>query len=92
MLALSLAAGPVLAEQPGAGNGATQTTQPSRSQPAPQDAEGPEVSPSRINGRADWDVDYPSQLAPQAFHSARGKGSVAPIAPTSCNNIDGCAP
>lgn len=25
------------------------------------------VSDSRINGRTDWDVDYPSQLAPQAL-------------------------
>ncbi|AIF45942.1 hypothetical protein [Dyella japonica] len=23
---------------------------------------------SRVNGRSDWDVDYPSQLAPQALH------------------------
>lgn len=23
------------------------------------------ASPSRINGRADWDTDYPSQLAPE---------------------------
>ncbi|PMQ06668.1 hypothetical protein DyAD56_04175 [Dyella sp. AD56] len=23
---------------------------------------------SQINGRSDWDVDYPSQLAPQALH------------------------
>lgn len=42
---------------------------------APQPAPSPQLAseiqsqtnlPNRINGREDWDVDYPSQLAPQA--------------------------
>lgn len=28
------------------------------------------TTPSRINGRADWDVDYPSQLAPAPVEPA----------------------
>lgn len=36
-----------------------------------------EVSSSRINGRIDWDVDYPSQLAPQPVHAAQHAESIA---------------
>lgn len=34
------------------------------------------VSASRINDRADWDVDYPSQLAPQALQAT---GAIAVV-------------
>lgn len=40
------------------------------SQTPPQPVHGvasQDVSASRINGREDWDVDYPSQLAPQTL-------------------------
>lgn len=48
----------------------------------------PETSPNRINGRVDWDVDYPSQIAPQAVQprppSTRGAAvdatSTSPVA------------
>lgn len=36
-----------------------------------------EVSSSRINGRSDWDIDYPSQLAPQPVQPTRQAGTVA---------------
>jgi len=38
------------------------------------------VSSSRINGRIDWDVDYPSQLAPQPVHAASQKVTVSATA------------
>ena len=92
ILALALTAGTALAEQPAAGNGSVQSMQQRQSPPASQGNEGQDVSPSRINGRADWDVDYPSQLAPQAFHSTRASGTATTVAPAACANLDGCAP
>ena len=92
ILALSLTAGTVWAEQPAAGNSPAQTMQQHQLPQALQGSEVQDVSPSRINGRVDWDVDYPSQLAPQALHSTRGTGSVTTVAPAACANIDGCAP
>lgn len=35
---------------------------------APREDEQRTAPGSQINGRSDWDVDYPSQLAPQALH------------------------
>jgi hypothetical protein len=88
-LALSLVASPLLAEQPGAVCGPAQTTQQRQS---PQNNESQDASPSRINGRVDWDVDYPSQLAPQAFRTTRATGAASAVTPAVCSNIDGCAP
>src|SRR5579859_7834472 len=41
------------------------------------------VSASRINDRADWDVDYPSQLAPQAAATSDATAAAAGSLPSS---------
>ena len=41
------------------------------------------VSASRINDRADWDVDYPSQLAPQAVTASGATAAAAGSLPSS---------
>lgn len=46
-------------------------------QPGAEPRETPIVSSSRINGRLDWDTDYPSQLAPEAFGSSCQAGAPA---------------
>jgi hypothetical protein len=55
LMLLALGSSPLFAGQPAA------TTQQSQSLTT-------EVASSRINARGDWDVDYPSQLAPQILH------------------------
>lgn len=55
--------------------------------PAPPLALGQRVdSGGQINGRPDWDVDYPSQLAPQALpasHAAAAREDTMGSAPLS---------
>ena len=63
MLALTLASGPLLA------TGKTDPGAPSAQ--ASNTVHDEEPSSSRINGRADWDIDYPSQLAPQFLPPSR---------------------
>lgn len=55
-VALALTSGTLLAEE---------TPQPGVSPQMGPSVESQEHSSSRINGRVDWDVDYPSQIAPQ---------------------------
>jgi hypothetical protein len=68
-VALTLASGTVLAAQPASEAVAGHIA------PSPQSSQrvdGQDTFPSRINGRSDWDVDYPSQLAPQSLHTSPG--------------------
>lgn len=67
-LAFTLAGSPLLAAEVHA------------SQPHPAaSAKADDVSPSRINGREDWDTDYPSQLAPQVIRPAAAQNAQARI-------------
>ncbi|KLD62846.1 hypothetical protein [Dyella japonica] len=71
MLGATVVAGPLLATENTQSNAAPQAAAQTRN------SEALEVSSSRINGRIDWDVDYPSQLAPQPVHTARHADHVA---------------
>jgi hypothetical protein len=71
VLGASLVATPLLAADNTQAHAAPQASTPTRN------SEALEVSSSRINGRIDWDVDYPSQLAPQPVDTARHVGHVA---------------
>jgi hypothetical protein len=81
MLSAGLAATPLLAVeniQPNAVAPAAVATQTRHSEVL-------EVSSSRINGRMDWDVDYPSQLAPQPVHVTSQAEGVAVSAPAAAS-------
>lgn len=79
MLGATLVATPLLAADNTLANAVPQAATQTRN------SEALEVSGSRINGRIDWDVDYPSQLAPQpvvtarqADHAAESASAAAP--------------
>jgi hypothetical protein len=57
---------------------------------ATRGSEALEVSSSRINGRIDWDVDYPSQLAPQPVHAATPTDNLAVSATAGCAHAGNC--
>lgn len=81
-LLLALASSPLLAAQgasPAAG------AEPTMTSSAPHGEPVSEVSSSRINGRSDWDIDYPSQLAPQPVRPS-GQASAVRV------NTSGSAP
>ena len=77
--ALWLACGLAPAFATDAGGGNTMEPHPlvQAAQQTPRHLEVREVSASRINGRIDWDIDYPSQLAPQSIEPARSTGDMA---------------
>jgi len=64
-LLLALASSPLLAAQGASHAAGAEPTSPSNARSAPHREPASEVLSSRINGRSDWDIDYPSQLAPQ---------------------------
>lgn len=86
LLALGLASSPLLAAQTGGPLSGADSTATSHAQNEPVN----EVSSSRINGRSDWDIDYPSQLAPQPVRPSGQASAVA--GSTQALNISGSAP
>lgn len=76
MLAATLGASPLWAAQSNGANPTTHTAMACQSAPVAK-SDNHEISRSRINGRADWDIDYPSQLAPDALPSSYDMDSVA---------------
>lgn len=85
LLGSSLVGTPLLAAQ----NGQVATS--AQSMATTHGSEALEVSSSRINGRIDWDVDYPSQLAPQPVHAATPATNVAVSATAGCAQAGNCA-
>ncbi len=92
MLALGFVGTPLLAEQTADAHGPAHTTLHCESVPASRADDKRNESGSRINGRADWDVDYPSQLAPPERNSSRVANGVASVAGPACSAADECAP
>jgi len=80
MLGAALVATPLLAAQTAQADAVVQVAVQAQSLAAARNSEALEVSSSRINGRIDWDVDYPSQLAPQPVHAASQKVTVSATA------------
>lgn len=85
MLGAALVATPLLAEQNAQAEAVAQAAVQAQSLAAAHNSGALEVSSSRINGRIDWDVDYPSQLAPQPVQSARHAQDVAVFATTAAS-------
>ena len=77
ILGAASVASPLLAAQNAQADVVAQAAMQSSSPTAAHSSEALEVSSSRINGRIDWDVDYPSQLAPQPVQAARHADDVA---------------
>jgi hypothetical protein len=80
LLGAALVATPLLAAQTAQADAVVQVAAQAQSLAAARNSEALEVSSSRINGRIDWDVDYPSQLAPQPVHAASQKVTVSATA------------
>lgn len=76
ILSLAFASSPLWAEQNASTTSPANGAQSSQLLNASRNEQANDVSPSRINGRLDWDVDYPSQLAPQPVHSSRTANTV----------------
>lgn len=68
LLALGLASSPLWAAEHGEPTPLEASAQTTQARTLATIDASNDASSSRINGRADWDVDYPSQLAPQAIH------------------------
>ena len=92
MLALGSVGTPLLAGQTVDAKGPAHTTSHCQSVPASRSDDKRTESGSRINGRVDWDVDYPSQLAPPERTSSRDAEGVASMAGPACSAADECAP
>jgi hypothetical protein len=88
MLALGLAAGPLLAGQSVATEAPTHGILKCHALHASRSDDQGEVSSSRVNGRADWDVDYPSQLAPPDPRSSCVTEAIATGAPAANTSSD----
>lgn len=84
LLIIGLSGGPLLATQAIGTNDSAHMIKP---RPLPQVSHadgGCASSPSRINGRVDWDTDYPSQLAPEALEQPQARDTVATAAGLAC--------
>ncbi|WP_266182873.1 hypothetical protein [Dyella humicola] len=92
ILALSLVGTPLLAGQTVDAKGPAHGASQRQSVPSSRGDDKHDESGSRINGRADWDVDYPSQLAPPELKSPRDTDAVATLAAPACSAADECAP
>ncbi len=92
ILALGWVGTPLLAGQTVDVKGPAHTASQCQSMPGSRSDDQRNESGSRINGRADWDVDYPSQLAPPGRNSSRDTDAVASMAAPACNAADECAP
>jgi len=88
MLILSLTGGPLLAGQ---GVGTIASTHIIRSSQSLQGSRTDDVRaapPSRINGRLDWDTDYPSQLAPEALDLPQARDVAATATAPACAEVE----
>ncbi|MFC4527788.1 hypothetical protein ISN76_06525 [Dyella halodurans] len=92
ILALGLVGTPLLAGQTVDPNGPSHAPSQRRPEPASHSDDQRIESGSRINGRLDWDVDYPSQLAPPERTSPRDAGAVVSLTAPACSAADECAP
>lgn len=88
MLALGITAGPLLAGQGAAAEAPAHSTVKCLALHASRGDDKGDVSSSRINGRADWDVDYPSQLAPPDSRPSCASGAVVTGAPAANTTSD----
>ena len=79
ILALAFASSPLWAEQGASAKSPVDNTHSTQTLNASHSEQVNDVSSSRINGRLDWDVDYPSQLAPQPVHSSGTTTAVAQL-------------
>ncbi|MET3651242.1 hypothetical protein [Dyella japonica] len=79
ILALAFISSPLWAEENTAATSPANGAQRSHTLNTSRNEQANDVSSSRINGRSDWDVDYPSQLAPQPVQSSRVANAVAQL-------------
>lgn len=75
-LLLALASSPLLAAQGASPVSDAERTSSSNAHTQSRSEPVSEVTSSRIHGRSDWDIDYPSQLAPQPVQPTRQAGAV----------------
>ena len=92
IVALGLVGTPLLAGQTVDPKGPSHAPSLRQLEPASRSDDQRIESGSRINGRLDWDVDYPSQLAPPERTPPRNIATVATMAARACSAADECAP